>query len=368
MVDSEERVSMKQLTQASHVAKGSILKHTVRAFGAFSKPAAFSDLLPFLEHPDRSVVCGTIESMIELDRDMAVRIAKRLVKSAKLPVAFWVTLILSRKCEPESREFLLGLTTSTRTRDRLAALVYLRTRSPRMSVPIALDMMRRERDSEVRALLVRLLIRRASKGHVLPLLELREDLKASVGEIDRLLDSLQAKRQTGKTEGDKSIPPVTDRTMMAKTKEGGVERPPRPRALRPRPALVCRRIVPCLDRRGVFGFLAGSVALLLGVGALFLTCSPPPPRIPPSPSQPRPANALGDPGSSVDIVGEVLEIQSESRCVFIETDGAMRVLVRLSNRDLEKLVIGRTVRIHGVLKPFKLDGAHVVQGLSVDQH
>ena len=171
-------------------ANGPLLRHIARACGLLGDPGLLCDLARLTGHSSRSVVCSALRSAIALDKERGIGLAARVIRDGPGSVAFAAAFALARCCEAETREFFLGMTYSRRTRDRLAAMVYLRTRPPEESVPVVMEMVRREPDRDIRASLLDLLARRIEKGREQILLELKEELQSKISEIDGLLDRL----------------------------------------------------------------------------------------------------------------------------------------------------------------------------------
>jgi hypothetical protein len=175
---------------AADPANAPILKHVARAYGLTGDRACLAELEPLLAHANKSVSCNALKSAIELDPAHAVRLAMRAITTGPEAAAWPLAFLLARSCEEASREFFLGLTYSERDRDRIAGLVYLRTRPPEESVPVILDLLLRERDKYVRAHASKLLTRRVRRSEAKVLHDIRADLAAKIAELEQVIARL----------------------------------------------------------------------------------------------------------------------------------------------------------------------------------
>ncbi|MBI4859395.1 MAG: hypothetical protein HY815_03935 [Candidatus Riflebacteria bacterium] len=347
---------------ARHPANQGLLKHFARAFGRLGDRALVADLVWFLSSETRSVVCNAVRSAIDLDQDQAVVLAKHVIKNARTQVAFAVALVLARACEPACREFFLGLTYAPRVRDRLAALVYLRSRPPEESVPVVLDLLRREGDRNVRVTITNLLARRIARRDRGVLLELRRELLSKIDEIDETLRSLPDELDPSWMQ---QTVPALSRPLPAPPLPDAADRPERLSGDRRR---VGRQGRPATDaparRRG--RWLPSLVGLSIAAVGLALGLSSRAPA-PFSTVESESANPPGSRGTVVELSGRLVRFEPGSRGLLMRTDGGSTVLALFPYLDLTGLAADRPLELKGTVTGVGPAGAIVVDGIWIAQ-
>lgn len=179
---SDARVPQVLREAAAAPANDNMLGYIVRSFGYLSGPQTMADLAPYFQHRVRSVVSNAVKAAAAIDRGEAVRLALPVVRSGNPDTAIAAARVLAERCRGECHAQFLEMAFAPLATDRYAAVLYLRWVPPDDGLPLLAEMMRREREPELVAMIARVLPKVALKADALA--KLREELIAKVTELD----------------------------------------------------------------------------------------------------------------------------------------------------------------------------------------
>jgi hypothetical protein len=169
-----------------------ILGYIVRAYGYLKDPSLVSDLEAYVAHDDQFVVSCAVKAAAALDRTQAVQLALQAIRGANSVTGIAAAKVIAQRCAAEATPLILQMACSHRSRERYAALMYLRYLEPRQAMPIVLEMLRREKRAQLIPIMTKVLPRVARQKDAPSLAAFREELLAKAAHVEAVLAELAA--------------------------------------------------------------------------------------------------------------------------------------------------------------------------------
>jgi hypothetical protein len=180
---TDPRVAQVLREAAATPINDNMLGYIVRSFGYLPGPQTIAELAPYFQHKVRSVVSNAVKAAASIDRAEAVRLALPVVRGGNPDTAIAAARVLAERCRGECHLQFLEMMFAPMAAERYAAVLYLRWLPAEDGLPLLVEMMRREKEPELYAMIARVLPKTGA-GKSDGLARLREELAAKLAEID----------------------------------------------------------------------------------------------------------------------------------------------------------------------------------------
>jgi hypothetical protein len=359
-------------------ANARVLAFVVRACGSLREKSLLPDIERHVSHADEVVAQNALKAAVALDPATAVRLAAPVIRTSRAELAWGFARILAQRCPAESRMFFLEIAQAPQAKDRVTSLVYLRSLPPDESAPIVVQMLQRESEADVAALLLKFLSKKLSRVTATPLENYARDLEgrlASAREVlaalpeslepepprttepDELKDALSGDVTTALAHDFLDDAPLPPRLLVSPRQE-----PLRPQRQTGKGAARPPVAPPGHLQRGALA--AAAVASLLLV---FAFLRPPATDSRPgaaSPASPSAAVGAPRPGSKVRFTGKVAEVRADNRSLRIEDEQQRSSWVQFLTLDVTTFAPGTSIVVEGIVKEIRADKTSVVHGFT----
>ena len=183
-------ILLRKVRQVS--ANQGLLEYIVRAFGYARDPGALEDVAEYLGHDRLEIVINAVKALASLDPAGATARCRSVLLGEDSRKAFAVAEVLANRCHAHAESVFIDLAFSEKGRHRALSVFYLKNLSADEMTPIVLEMLRRERKSGVRKLLIQLLSLRATSKERQSIAKLKEELQKKVAEIGAIIQKVSS--------------------------------------------------------------------------------------------------------------------------------------------------------------------------------